>query len=253
MIKFFRKIRQDLLSKGKTGKYLKYAIGEIILVVIGILIALQINNWNTERLERITETEYYCQLLDDLESDKVELLELIEASKQRVEITKQLLLDLEAQTLAKEEIIFNMLLALRSNTFIPSKLAITDLTSSGRLNLIKDKSFKKKLYKYYEDLDNKSEIASVNRLKNTANIFEWDNALEFGSQNFYASNLGENILKTLPNLDWHIDKNNPYYKRFQEVLVISLGINIREQELYNSIITDLEPIIKELKLKCTDK
>ena len=49
MIKFFRKIRQNLLSEGKTGKYFKYAIGEIILVVIGILIALQINNWNENR------------------------------------------------------------------------------------------------------------------------------------------------------------------------------------------------------------
>ena len=52
-MKFFRKIRQDLLSGGKTRKYLKYAIGEIILVVIGILIALQINNWNeTNKLNR---------------------------------------------------------------------------------------------------------------------------------------------------------------------------------------------------------
>ena len=49
MIKFFRKIRQNLLSEGKTGKYFKYAIGEIVLVVIGILIALQINNWNENR------------------------------------------------------------------------------------------------------------------------------------------------------------------------------------------------------------
>ena len=46
MIKFFRKIRQNLLSEGKIGKYFKYAIGEIILVVIGILIALQLNNYN---------------------------------------------------------------------------------------------------------------------------------------------------------------------------------------------------------------
>jgi len=49
MIKFFRKIRQNLLLEGKTSKYFKYAIGEIVLVVIGILIALQINNWNEER------------------------------------------------------------------------------------------------------------------------------------------------------------------------------------------------------------
>ncbi len=49
MIKFFRKIRYDLMEKNKTGKYLKYAIGEIILVVTGILIALQINNLNEQR------------------------------------------------------------------------------------------------------------------------------------------------------------------------------------------------------------
>ncbi|MGS2727548.1 DUF6090 family protein [Psychroserpens sp. BH13MA-6] len=55
MIKFFRKIRHNLLSEGKTGKYLKYAIGEIILVVIGILIALQINNWNENQKENKLE------------------------------------------------------------------------------------------------------------------------------------------------------------------------------------------------------
>ena len=48
MIKFFRKIRYNLMSENNTGKYLKYAIGEILLVVIGILIALQINNWNSQ-------------------------------------------------------------------------------------------------------------------------------------------------------------------------------------------------------------
>ena len=71
MIKFFRKIRQDLLSKGKTGKYFKYAVGEIILVVIGILIALQINNWNeNKKIENITQ-DYYKQLLKDLNKDKI--------------------------------------------------------------------------------------------------------------------------------------------------------------------------------------
>jgi hypothetical protein len=49
MIKFFRKIRYDLMEKNETGKYLKYAIGEIILVVIGILVALQINTWNEQK------------------------------------------------------------------------------------------------------------------------------------------------------------------------------------------------------------
>ncbi|MGB5395146.1 MAG: DUF6090 family protein, partial [Lutimonas sp.] len=49
MISFFRKIRQNLLSQRNTSKYLKYALGEIILVVLGILIALQVNNWNELR------------------------------------------------------------------------------------------------------------------------------------------------------------------------------------------------------------
>ena len=52
MIKFFRTIRQNLLNEGRTTKYLKYAIGEIVLVLIGILIALTINNWNQERQQK---------------------------------------------------------------------------------------------------------------------------------------------------------------------------------------------------------
>ena len=66
MIKFFRTIRQNLLNQGKTGKYLKYAIGEIILVVIGILIALSINNWNEKRKNLIKEKELVSNILTDL-------------------------------------------------------------------------------------------------------------------------------------------------------------------------------------------
>lgn len=76
MIKFFRHIRKDLMEKNKTGKpayqtgrYLKYAIGEIILVVIGILIALQINNWNQERKIKQKETIVLKELLTSINSD----------------------------------------------------------------------------------------------------------------------------------------------------------------------------------------
>jgi len=58
MIKFFRKIRQQLLAEGAVKKYLLYAIGEILLVVIGILIALQINNWN-EQQKIAQQTRHY--------------------------------------------------------------------------------------------------------------------------------------------------------------------------------------------------
>lgn len=69
MIKFFRKIRYNLMEQSKTGKYFKYAIGEIILVVIGILIALSINNWNETKKERKLETKVLNELLTSLENN----------------------------------------------------------------------------------------------------------------------------------------------------------------------------------------
>ena len=69
MIKFFRKIRQNLLMENKTGKYLKYAIGEIVLVVIGILIALSINNWNEQTKTRSAEKYLYGKILKDLSKE----------------------------------------------------------------------------------------------------------------------------------------------------------------------------------------
>jgi len=72
MIKFFRKIRYNLIEKNKTGKYLKYAIGKIFLVMIGIFLALQVNNWNQNRKERIAEQTLYQTLINSLESDLVD-------------------------------------------------------------------------------------------------------------------------------------------------------------------------------------
>ena len=70
MIKFFRKIRQKLLAEGKLRKYLLYAIGEILLVVIGILIALQVNNWNIEKKSERKAEELAKNLLQELRGVK---------------------------------------------------------------------------------------------------------------------------------------------------------------------------------------
>jgi len=69
MIKFFRKIRQKLLTENKFNKYLIYAIGEIVLVVIGILIALSINNWNEARKIKKEEKNLYVQIIKDLDEE----------------------------------------------------------------------------------------------------------------------------------------------------------------------------------------
>ena len=77
MIKFFRRTRQNLLNEGKTSKYLNYAIGEIILVVIGILIAVSINNWNQGKVAKNSELNFYKntkqQLLDDANNIKSQI------------------------------------------------------------------------------------------------------------------------------------------------------------------------------------
>ncbi len=73
MIKFFRKIRQRLLTENKFSKYLLYAIGEIILVVIGILIALSINNWNENRIIAIQLNNIYLEVQENLKTDLINL------------------------------------------------------------------------------------------------------------------------------------------------------------------------------------
>ena len=73
MIPFFRKIRKKMADDNKPIKYMRYAIGEIVLVVIGILIALQINTWNEERKTRIIETKTLKEIRANLELDLVEL------------------------------------------------------------------------------------------------------------------------------------------------------------------------------------
>ena len=73
MIKFFRKIRQNLLTKNKNSEYLKYAVGEIILVVIGILIALSINNWNEERNNFQKQKLLTKNIIEDLKLDFIHI------------------------------------------------------------------------------------------------------------------------------------------------------------------------------------
>ena len=84
MIKFFRKTRQKLLTENKFSKYLIYAIGEIILVVVGILIALQINNWNESQKEMHLEEQLIDLLISDLKGKKREHLSDMKDSKNMI-------------------------------------------------------------------------------------------------------------------------------------------------------------------------
>lgn len=130
MIKFFRHIRQQLLGEGKTGKYLKYAIGEILLVVIGILIALQINNWNEERKEQVllnnVLSEIHLNLAVDLEDNL----------KIRINRTQELidnLIDLEehGQSMHIDSLMAKIALAHRITSWSPVRSGYDKFVSLG--------------------------------------------------------------------------------------------------------------------------
>mgnify|MGYP000196331574 CR=1 FL=1 len=76
MLSMFRKIRRNLISGGKLNRYLFYALGEIVLVVIGILIALQVDRWNDQRLERQQALTVYESVQQQITEDREKLLEV---------------------------------------------------------------------------------------------------------------------------------------------------------------------------------
>jgi Family of unknown function (DUF6090) len=90
MIKLFRHIRLSLVNEGKTTRYFKYAFGEIILVVIGILIALQVNNWNNARLNKKKEFVLVYQLLQDAAADSLFINTRIQLFKAQIKNYKNL-------------------------------------------------------------------------------------------------------------------------------------------------------------------
>jgi len=90
MIKFFRHIRQNLIMENKTSKYFKYAIGEIVLVVIGILIALQINMWNEGRKARANEIKLIKGLMADAKADSIFYTSRVELFASQIETYRNL-------------------------------------------------------------------------------------------------------------------------------------------------------------------
>ncbi len=146
MIKLFRHIRQNLLSEGKTGKYFKYAIGEIILVVIGILIALQINNWNEVKKARAVEINYLENLKEDLilENKNIEAFSLYHFEKAKsctylLNITIPKTLEDVINYTNQYENVFSW------SGFVPNNNTFKELLSSGNLSLLKNDAIKNAL------------------------------------------------------------------------------------------------------------
>ncbi|ASV31789.1 DUF6090 family protein [Maribacter cobaltidurans] len=138
MIKFFRQIRQNLLSEGKTEKYLKYAIGEIILVVIGILIALQINNWNEDRKVRKLEAQIYTELKSDLLQTRSDINETISKHREIFKSSQQLITDIYDKKSNSQKIYEALTNSSLEFQIIPKTSAFENLKNIGLNTLSND-------------------------------------------------------------------------------------------------------------------
>ena len=145
MINFFRKIRHNLVEQNKTGKYLKYGIGEIVLVVIGILIALQINNWNEGRKSEALEKSVLTDLRNELNAN-ISRLDSIINERENVLAAGRLVLEQSGPDASWDsEVNFDSLLfkiVVSGWKFFPESGVVTDILNTGKLNVIQNDSLR---------------------------------------------------------------------------------------------------------------
>jgi hypothetical protein len=182
MLKFFRKIRQKLIQKNKMGKYLKYAIGEIILVVIGILIALQINNWNEERKNNKIETNFISRLLEDIEEEEVFIQTYVDYNQQVKSYANKALTYFDTPIDSIKNVNQSLIVLYQASQISdarPSRSTYTELLSSGFINIIKSETLRRNIISYYE--------------------LDWSNSIVFQTQNKYREHLRSYMPSAIQN------------------------------------------------------
>ena len=143
MIKFFRKIRFGMISKNKISNYIIYAIGEIVLVVIGILIALQINNWNEERKDRIQEQNILALLREEFISNLHQIENKIKLRNNIMEESSEVLDYMDSQKdIELDSLIQKISAMVLAPTFDPIQ---NQMLNSERLQLIQNDTLRRYL------------------------------------------------------------------------------------------------------------
>ena len=154
MISFFRHIRQNLVNEHKTVKYFKYAIGEFLLIVAGILVALQIQNWNEGRLDRLKEAEYLRNLMVEMNGAKAEFLDDQTSHEAGMVALESLLLQFDNRTASDTEIVDWSRLSLGATPmFFPPSAVLDDLIASGNLQLISSSELRLAINTYSQEKD----------------------------------------------------------------------------------------------------
>lgn len=154
MINIFRKIRKQLANDNKPLKYMRYAFGEIILVVIGILIALQINSWNKDRIAKMEEIQILKNLHNEFQENEYLLNEVVDINVKcfNTGVSIMGLFGKERWEIANYNIDSLIFFSFEKRQFNPSENALQDLLQSGRYQLISNDDLKKSLYQWSQKM-----------------------------------------------------------------------------------------------------
>ncbi|ASV31975.1 DUF6090 family protein [Maribacter cobaltidurans] len=260
MIKFFRKIRRRLLADNRIGKYLLYAIGEIALVVIGILIAMQLNNWNEHQKQIKLENEYYCRLLEDAILDIEQTSNLLTLAQDRLSASNQavrLLLNGNVQKVEIGNQIFLSTKAIYSD-FKPNNSAYEDLKSGANLNIIGDKSIIKALNQYFNKVEELKSIIMVNGKYAVEILFAHNNNFANGSNQAslraggrFSTGLEQDVKDVMQINDNDILSNEMKTRLLNEALEY-VSVNTRQVELYKLMLKEIHVLEDILESKCQE-
>ncbi len=154
MLHFFRKIRRELVANNQFYKYLKYAIGEIILVVLGILIALQINTLREERKSELSTIEIYENLLISLRQDSTEIEQIITFHNKCLDAQQKLMTSSsdEIKTGLTPESSYKLIrdIIQGSVSFFPNSGVYNSIITNDEIDLIQNNDLKISLIKLYD-------------------------------------------------------------------------------------------------------
>jgi len=248
MIKFFRNIRKKLAAENKAQAYLRYAIGEIVLVVIGILIALQINNWNETRKFNSLKKVYIERLIDDLKQDTSQINTLIVKTIDKQNIIETVINELDSGI--KNESLTNAVIDyLKSGwnmlDFTPSANTYSDLSQTGNMSVFRNAELTDRIKQYYimiEDADkgqniNKDWIIPIDvTVAQETSAFEFDpitsHLFKVEDQNMAIQNLIDHKDLFKRNAAGHYWFNNSLKKEVIEIKAFAIDLlNSLEVEL----------------------
>jgi hypothetical protein len=221
MIKFFRHIRKRLVIENRLTKYLLYAIGEIILVVIGILIALQINNWNQERIVKEHNHTIVQNLNKEFSENLIELDTSIDRLNDVIQGMEILLKVMRTQDSNMTESEFDKLLnkTFWMPTWKPSSFVLVELKNSGALSKLNANNLKSLLFKWEREFD-KMENNKNNFLLYGAEYIEFItkngsvrniDALSENTKNLQKSTIAKNNPELLKNPEFENRADNFYF------------------------------------------